>query len=142
MKKIVFDSFAVLTWLQREREFERVVDYLTQASAGKAKVYLSSVNLGEVYYVTARKMGTARAETALAVINNSPIRVVPATWEVCFEAAKLKISRRIACAACFCAAVAKIEKCPVLTGDPEFKLFGSEVAIDWLDNCNVEIQAA
>jgi ribonuclease VapC len=128
----VLDSYALLAHFEDESGGERVRVLLRAAQAGKARLFLSIVNLGEVYYNTLRERGPKPAEEAWFITTELPIEIVDADKEITLEAAKLKGTHAVAYADCFAAALGVREKARVVTGDPEFKKFGDAVQIEWI----------
>jgi predicted nucleic acid-binding protein len=61
-----------------------------------------------------------------------PISLIPADLELAKQAAIFKASKRMSYADCFAAALAKIRRVGLVTGDPEFKQVEAEVKILWL----------
>lgn len=57
MNSVVPDSHAILKFAQDEGGADRVEAFLTEAEEGKIKAFVNEINLGEIYYITARRMG-------------------------------------------------------------------------------------
>jgi ribonuclease VapC len=93
---------------------------------------MSVINWGEVYYQVARRYGEPQAREIERMIQSFPIAVIDADRELTREAARLKAGKRLAYADCFAAALAKIKKAELYTGDPEFKAVEKEVKVIWL----------
>jgi ribonuclease VapC len=55
-----------------------------------------------------------------------------ADMEITLEAAGLKSIHPVSYADCFAAALGIRKKAKIITGDPEFKLFGDKVNVEWL----------
>jgi predicted nucleic acid-binding protein len=53
-------------------------------------------------------------------------------WELTRQAALYKTKGNISYADCYTAALAKLRKGEVVTGDKEFKILAGEVKISWL----------
>lgn len=132
MKRYVFDSFALLAFLEDEPGAEIVAEALQEVVAKRASGYLSVINWGEIYYSIMRELGQSEAESALSLISGLPLELVDADLELTRAAARLKGRYRIAYADCFAAALAKKHKAVVLTGDPEFALLKQEVEVKWI----------
>jgi ribonuclease VapC len=132
MRRYVFDSFALLAFLEDEPGAEIVVEALQEIVAKRAGGYLSVINWGEIYYSIMRELGQSEAESALSLISGLPLELVDADLELTRAAARLKGRYRIAYADCFAAALAKKLKAVVLTGDPEFALLKQEVEVKWI----------
>lgn len=132
MEKLVFDSFALIAFLRKEPGCRIVEKYLTEAKKGKKLIFISFINLAEVYYKTLRESGRIKTEEVLAVIKKLPITTVSATDDFVLQAAELKAFYPIALADCFAAALALQEKAILITGDPEFNKLKKVIKIRWL----------
>jgi predicted nucleic acid-binding protein len=124
----VLDSFALLAYLQDEPGAQLVQDVLADESA---KVFLCTVNLGGVYYITYREQGEAEAEEALLIVEQLPIEEVVPDRELILQAARIKASFAISYADAFVAALAERRQGTIVTGDPEFKQL-AHLSIKWL----------
>ncbi len=129
-KKRVLDAYAIIAYLKEEPGHSIVKDLL--ASEG-IDLFVNSVNLGEVFYIFARSHGLRAADYFLSVILPSlPITVLDNSLEDVIEAARLKAVHALSFADCFAAATAIREQAPLVTGDPEFKILGKQLRIDWV----------
>ncbi|QUL99158.1 MAG: type II toxin-antitoxin system VapC family toxin [Candidatus Fermentithermobacillus carboniphilus] len=135
-EKYVLDAHSLLAFLEAEKGGEKVKDLLE--SSGN-RVYISAVNLGEVYYIVLRERGKDAAELMLTEFRQAArISVVDATWERAREAGRLKGCGGISYADCFAAALAEEKGAWLVTGDPEFKRVADRVKILWLDGGQAE----
>lgn len=134
MKEYVLDSYALLAYLEAEQEGERVGELLEEASQGGCRLYLCTVNLGEVMYITERERGLPRAQEALARIDELPIDIVDVRRMLVLAAAHLKARWPIAYAGCFAAALSYNKNAPLVTGNPEFRKsqVSSTLRLEWL----------
>jgi ribonuclease VapC len=130
--RFVLDSYALLVHFQREPGGEAVRDVLVDAVDGRAELYLSTVNLGEIAYIAERERGLPAAEMSLAAIDQLPIRIVDPNRRRVLEAAHLKAHYPIAYADAFAAALAIEFDAALVTGDPEFRAVESIVEVMWL----------
>ncbi|PKN90880.1 MAG: VapC toxin family PIN domain ribonuclease [Chloroflexi bacterium HGW-Chloroflexi-6] len=128
----VLDSFALLAYLNGEPGQERIVDLLTQAQAGKCRLLLCTINLGEILYTVERRRGLSKAQQTQALIESLPIEEVPADRSLVLDAAHIKASHPISYADAFATALAARESATVLTGDPEFENVKELVTVEWL----------
>jgi ribonuclease VapC len=128
----VLDSFALLAYLQDEPVAARIEKLLENAGKEKCRLFLSTINLGELLYITERRGGVAKAQDALALIRQLPIEVMPADEQTVFAAAHLKANHPLSYADCFVVAVAMQEDATILTGDPEFQSVEKLVKVEWL----------
>jgi predicted nucleic acid-binding protein len=145
--QVVLDSWAILAWLQGEPGGALVRDLLGwaegDAAAGgrvrkrlgkelkRPKIYVSVINLGEVFYILGRRVGERKAREAIEEIKAGVIEIVPVSEELVFEAASLKIKYPIAYADGFALASAIAKGGILVTGDPELKEV-KEVPIIWI----------
>jgi len=132
MRELVLDSFALLAYFFGEPTASRVRDILREASMGKARLSLTTVNLAEVAYRLERAWGEDRMLEALALIDSYPIQIVEIDRELALAAAHIKASHSVALADCFAAALAQRLGAAVLTGDPDFQRLEGVVAVEWL----------
>ena len=128
----VLDSYAMIAHLEDEAGGEQVRKFLRAAQAGRTQLYMSVINVGEIYYNTYRERGLKKADEALFIMVHLPVTLVNADREITIEAARLKSVHPVAYADCFAAALGIRTKAKVITGDPEFKRFGEAVEVEWL----------
>ncbi|MDD5483000.1 MAG: type II toxin-antitoxin system VapC family toxin [Kiritimatiellae bacterium] len=134
MATCVLDSWALMAFFQDEPAAERVERLLEQAAAGRGKLLLSVINWGEIYYSILRTAGEAMVEQKAREITALPIEIVPVESDLALvrQAASYKAAKKMSYADCFAAALAKIKKAELITGDPEFKQVANEIKIGWL----------
>lgn len=128
----VLDSYALLAHYEDEAGGEQVRKILKAAQAGKTRLLLSVINLGEVYYTTLRERGREKADEVLFLTEQLPIAIIPADMDITLDAARLKGLHPVAYADCFAAALGVRKKARVVTGDPEFKKFGDTILVEWI----------
>ncbi len=134
MKKpsFVFDSFALLAYLQAEPASLKVKETLKQARDEDALVFLSLINLGEIVYTVERKLGEDTSREILQDVLTLPVEIAEVTMERVLSAAHIKGRFPISYADAFAVALAQEMTATVITGDPEFKRVESLVKIIWL----------
>ena len=128
----VLDSYALLAHFEDETGGEKVRKILRASSAGRARLFLSVINLGELYYISLRERGREMAEQILFLMEQLPIDIVIADREMTLEAAKLKGVHPLAYADCFAAALAIRKNAKLVTGDAEFKRFEGILSVEWI----------
>jgi predicted nucleic acid-binding protein len=128
----ILDSYALLVYLGDESGKNRVRELLGSAARGQSLVALSLINLGEVLYITEKESGLARAQEVVAMTEQLPLEIVPATREAVFLAASVKARYPVACADAFAVAAARSLNGVLLTGDPEFEAVKELVEIKWM----------
>ena len=128
----VLDSYAMIAHFEDEAGGEQVRKVLKAAHAGKTALYMSVINIGEIYYNTYRERGREKADEAVFIMRQLPITIVNVDIEITMEAAALKSVHAVAYADCFAAALGIRKKATVITGDPEFKRFGKVINVKWI----------
>lgn len=128
----VLDACALMVYLEKEPGYEKIKDLFVKAAETEKKLLMSTVNWGEVFYVLIRDYGLEEAEKIQRAIETFPIEFVPADLAITKQAAFYKATKKIPYADCFAAALAKLRKGEVITGDKEFKAFENEVKIVWI----------
>ena len=132
MKKYILDSFAVLAFLKKEKNWETVQDILFMAVDEKATLSICAVNYGEIYYTSLRTEGPTKTDSIMAAVDTLPISIMSADRELTMLAGEFKSRGGISYADCFVAALAKQQTAIVVTGDKEFKGVESEVDVLWI----------
>jgi ribonuclease VapC len=131
-KTIVFDSWAIMSYLQGEPSAEKVADIIADAHEDNVPLLMSVVNAGEVWYIIARRTSEADADRSLRELKQLGIKLVDADWDLAHDAGRFKAKHRMSFADCFAAALAKQRKAHLVTGDQEFKQVEADVIINWL----------
>lgn len=128
----VLDSYALIAFLEDEPGADLVRSLLLKAEEGSLSLLMSVVNLGEVWYSIARTNSPETADRYINEFRSMAIEMVDADWLLTRQAALFKASGNIAYGDCFAAALAKLRRAEVVTGDKEFKALESEIKISWL----------
>ncbi|NPV06824.1 MAG: type II toxin-antitoxin system VapC family toxin [Anaerolineae bacterium] len=131
-RSYVLDSYALLAYLSGEPGFEQVQLVLAQAEHSRYRAFASIINVGEVLYITERELGLGRARAVLAMLDDLPIRIVPAGRPEVLAAAHVKANHRISYADAFAVVAAQAVGGIVLTGDPEFEGVQDIVTVEWM----------
>ncbi len=131
MKRIL-DAHALLVFLEREAGFDKVENFFISATEKDNYLLMTSVNYGEVYYIVLRECGQDKADEVERTIKTLPIEIIDVNIQLAKEAARLKAIKKISYADCFAAALARLNKGEVITGDREFKAVEDEVKIAWI----------
>jgi predicted nucleic acid-binding protein len=126
VKKIVFDSHALITFFRKEPKYTVVRDLLVQVANNEMEAFMSSINAGELYYMMVRKSNIKNAGEAMKALKSFPIHFVDADFTHCMEAAALKAKYKFSYADAFAAALTIKQKATLITGDDEFKVLSSE----------------
>ncbi len=134
MKKMtyIFDSFAVIAYLQAEPGGQKVRELLKKSETGEISVLMSAINLGEIIYIIERNLGRGTADSILHDIFRLPLQFVESTMTRILSAAHIKAQYAISYADAFVVALSHERKGIIVTADPEFKQVESLVDILWL----------
>ena len=133
MTASVLDSWAIIGWLQGEEPARaKVRDLLEQGSRGVAKLSISMINVGEVFYLIAKRHGAAPAERFLADLAMMPIQALLPDRKLILGAARLKSRYPISYADAFAAETARNQNAILVTGDPELWRLSKKEPIDLL----------
>jgi predicted nucleic acid-binding protein len=131
-RAIVFDSHAVLKWMQKEPGFAKVKSLIAACRLESLEGFMNQINLGEVYYKAIRARGLERAKELLQNFQRLPIRIVLPDSELICKAAEIKADHSVSYADCFVAATAMRFHATVLTGDPELEKLDRIVTVEWV----------
>ena len=132
----VLDSWALMALFYDEPAAGEVERLLQKASAGTHECLMSVVNWGEIYYSVMRGVSAEMAETKAKEIAAMPIELIPVAddLQLVRQAAIFKATQRISYADAFAAALAKLRRAELVTGDREFKVLAKQIRISWLKN--------
>ena len=128
----VLDSFALLSFLRDEPGAEMVAALLEKAEERRHPLQMTEVNYAEVQYIIRRKDGEAAWRIVADELAAMPIEFRPADRPLADQAADFKTRFKLSLADAFAAALAKLRKAELVTGDPEFKQVEGEIKIAWL----------
>ncbi len=92
---------------------------------------MSAINTGEVYYFLRKKHSERIAESWRESSRTLPVTIEVPSLDEIWDAALLKGRYPIAYADAFAAALAHKYRCPLVTGDPEFRSI-AELELDWI----------
>lgn len=120
MKKIVFDSYALIAFFRQESGYELVRNLLVKMANDESEGYITTVNIGEVYYMISRKSNQRNAEIALDALLKFPVQMIEADLRLSLDAAKLKARYSLSYADAFAAALTIQKRAVLITGDNDF----------------------
>jgi uncharacterized protein len=126
MKKIVFDSYALISFFRKEPAYTTVRDLLVRIAKNESEAFISSVNVGEIYCMLVRKGNVKIAENAIASLKQFPLNFIDPDLNMCLEAAALKAKFSFSYADAFAAALTISKKATLITGDKEFDVLIGE----------------
>ena len=127
----VLDSFAILAYLGDEEGADKVELLIENAERDKIRLFMCYVNLGEVYYITAREFGTVRANEIIAIVKRLPIEFVEVDEGLVLTAGRVKAMYSLSYADAFVVATAIDKNATIVTGDREFE--GVYPDVPWIN---------
>ena len=118
----VLDACALIALLNEEKGADTISTLMKQASAGTDRLFMSSIQVMEVYYDRIYVKGYEFAETVLESIYSSPITVLhDISRDIIKEAGRFKTSYSMSLGDSFAAATAKSIGATLVTKDEELK---------------------
>src|SRR5690349_16383079 len=132
MKRYVFDASALLIYFEDRSGAEKVEKVVLAGDQRDAEIFISAVNVGEVFYSLWQRRGELNARHGLNFVVSSPVKVVPATLAETIEAAQLKARYKVDFADSFAAALAISRKAVLVTSDPDFRRLSDRLKCLWL----------
>lgn len=131
-KPSVLDSFALIAFLGKESGFEKVRTLLHDAEASGQSLLMNEINIGEVYYLTAKERSLDKAEEFLQHLEMLPVRALSNTFPQVLDAARIKGQFPVSYADAFAIATAIRSDARLVTGDPELQSVAHLVEIHWI----------
>lgn len=132
MKSRVLDSWAILEWINGRKPADTyVAALLAEGEGGKARLLMSAINVGEVYYFLRKDHRPALADSWRESSGTLPVTIEVPTIEDIWNAASLKGSFPISYADAFAAALSQKYNCALVTGDPLFRSI-DQLDLDWI----------
>jgi ribonuclease VapC len=131
-KAFVLDSWAVIAYFEDEPAGGQIAELISSAHEDKIPIYMSVVNVGEVWYITARETSEEDANSMVKELRDLRIQFEDADWELTVEAARFKSQHKMSYADCYAAGLAKRKGAHLITGDPEFKGVEDQIKIQWV----------
>ena len=131
-KAYVLDTWAVIAYLEDEPSAERVENLISDAHEQQIPIYMTVVNIGEVWYIIAREISEEEADRSIKILRELRVQFEDVGWTLTREAARFKSGHKMSYADCYAAALAKSLHADLITGDKEFKPLEGEVNIAWV----------
>ena len=132
MKTRVLDSWPILEWMNaRQPATDHLDALLSDAEQGRARLLMSAMNVGEVYYFLKKHHNEILAENWRNASPTLPVTIEVPTGDEIWDAAILKSRFPLAYADAFAAALAQKYNCPLVTGEAEFCRV-DQLQIDWI----------
>ena len=134
MKAYVFDASTLFGFLQNKPSAGKVNELLKEAIRGRAEIFMSAVNYGEVYGAVLREHGPERATATMSAVYPLPIRLTDVTPQRALQAADVKARYKLYYVDSFAAVLALEHKATLVTSDSDFRRLGHDFPALWLKN--------
>jgi predicted nucleic acid-binding protein len=119
----IFDACALISLLKREAAFDQVTHLLIRAADREITIYMSIVNLVEVYYGFMQDVGEQGADRIMQSVSDFPIIMINTISDAVYrEAARFKAAYSMSLADVFLCASAKNLSATIVTKDDEIKV--------------------
>lgn len=132
MKSYVIDSYSLITYFEKDRGFEKIIDLFDKAPDNKIKLLMNIINWGEVYYIILREQGYKKSHEFENNFQNLPVELTFPDIALVKKAAEFKAFNSLSYADCIAAATASNYKGVLVTGDKEFSQLEKNITIEWL----------
>jgi predicted nucleic acid-binding protein len=133
MTTYVLDSSALIRYIDDEAGADRVEAILKACVAGKAKVWISAVQWGEVAGNLRSRFGASKEQGVLSVVLPNEAEIVSASGDRAVRAADVKADRKIPYADAFALELAmNAAECVLVTADYEFKAVADLASVAFL----------
>ncbi len=130
----VVDSWPVVEWLKaREPIASRFDGFLDAATRYRIRLLMSSINFGELYYLSWQIWGENRAERIAEEFDQLPIHVFHPKPADILAAARIKARHRCSYADAFAVVLSGEFQAAVVTGDKDFLVMeqAGAVSLEW-----------
>ena len=132
MKSFVLDASAAVDYLQAGPGAGKVEQLLADAFRQQLLLYISVLNLGEVYYLTWQRTGEENARQTVASLSRLPIQIIPVDLPQALKAGELKAVHKIPYVDCIAAALASRQQATLVTSDRHFEKLGRHFPVLWI----------
>ena len=117
----VFDTSALLTYIEDEEGSEYVESLLIRAEKGEVIIYVAFVSLMEVFYITAKEKDESEAMDRVKLIQSLSVSIVESNESLNISAGSLKAKNRISVADAYVVTVCQEHNGILVHKDPEFE---------------------
>lgn len=129
----MLDTYAVLGYFLDEPAAETIAEILELARNNDVKLYMSWINLGEVYYIIQRRYDRKTAINLIENIKAWPIELVEISYKQVLAAGDVKALYPLSLGDSYAAALTMEVRGTLLTADKEFRqLENKHIKIRWL----------
>lgn len=127
-KEYVLDANAVMRYFQNQPGADAVEKLIQRELLNEIRLYMSVVNLGEVFYSLAKFIGEERTLQNIRELRGA-VEAVPLDEEFAIEAAALKYHYKMGYSDSIAAVLAMRRKATLVTADPDFEKLGKRLKV-------------
>jgi len=120
-KNYIFDTSALLTYIEDEKGSDEVENLLIKAEKGDVEIYIAFISLTEVFYITIQERGEEEASRRIRLIQSLAVNFVESYEDLNLSAGRLKAANRISLADSYIAALCQEYHGILVHKDPEFE---------------------
>jgi len=128
----VLDANALIDFVESGPGMRKVDQLLHAAGREQADIFVSVMNLGEVFYWLWIKRSEERARKTIDGFSRLPIRIVAVDLPQAIKAGELKALHKIPYIDCIAAALALQHRATLVTADRDFERLGRNFPVLWL----------
>ena len=128
----MLDASAVVHYLEAGPGAGKFEQLLAGARRQQLLLYISVMNLGEVYYLTWQRTGEQAADQAVAGLSRLPIQIVPVDLPQALKAGELKVVHKLPYVDSIAAALVLRQQATLVTSDRDFEKLGRHFPILWI----------
>ena len=128
----VFDASALIDFSEAGPGMHTLEQLLQAAARQQAAIFVSVMNLGEVFYWTWQKRDEAEARRAVDSLSKLPIDYVSVDLAHAIKAGEIKALHHMSYVDCVAAALATLNQAMLVTADRDFEKLGRNFPVLWL----------
>jgi predicted nucleic acid-binding protein len=128
----VLDANALIDFIESGPGMRKVEQLLHSAARQQGHIFVSVMNLGEVFYWVWIKRSEEQARQTLDGLARLPIQIVPVDLSQAIKAGELKALHKIPYVDCIAAALALQHRATLVTADRDFEKLGRRFPVAWL----------
>src|SRR5271169_4554107 len=123
-ERYVFDASALIDFSEAGPGLRKVAQILQASAREEAAIFVSVMNLGEVFYWTWQKRGEGEARRAVDRLSRLPIEFVLVDLPHALKAGEIKALHHLPYVDCLAAALALLNQATLVTADRDFEKLG------------------
>lgn len=129
---LILDTASILAWLQDEQDKQvDKIDNLIKEGKQKGRLYMSMINVGELYLKIGQEEGKAKAKEYISELKQLPLNMQKVSNALIYGAFDVKFNHAIALADAFTVAASRKLQGKIIAADSDFLPFDN---IIWVGN--------